>query len=257
MFAEERRSKILEILEKSQRIEVSDLVEILGVSESTIRRDLQDLEQSGLLKRTHGGAVKAENTSSEPTMDEKELDHLEEKKEIGEIAASLINDKDTILLDSGTTTLQIAKSIKAQGVIVLTNSILIALELAKNKEAEVILTGGELRKETMSIVGSSADEFIQGLRVDKAFIGTNGISLKEGCTTPNLKEANTKKQMIQVAKAVYIVADRSKFGKISFAQFMKPQKIEQIITDHLISPELIAQYESHNIKLISSLGGEI
>lgn len=250
MFAEERRSKILEILEKSQRIEVSDLVEALNVSESTVRRDLQDLEQGGFLKRTHGGAVKAENTAFEPTMDEKELDHLEEKNEIGRIAASLISDNDTILLDSGTTTLQIAKYIRAKNIVVLTNSILIALELAKNNDVEVILTGGELRRETMAIVGSTADEFIRGVRVDKAFIGVNGITLKEGCTTPNLKEANTKKNMIRVAKEVYIVADRSKFGKVSFAQFMKTEEIKGIITDNQISQELVEQYESHNIRVI-------
>lgn len=252
MFAEERRSKILEILEQQKRIEVNDLVETLKVSESTIRRDLQDLEQSGFLKRTHGGAVKVDSASFEPTMDEKELDHLEEKKEIGRIAAALIKDNDTILLDSGTTTLQIAKELKAKNILVLTNSILIALELTKNKDVKVILVGGELRSETLAIVGSAADDFIQGLRVDKAFLGANGITLKDGCTTPNLMEANTKKRMIQAAKEVYIVADESKFGKVSFAQFMKPKEMKRIITNHQISQELITQYEAQGIQLINS-----
>ncbi|AOY76569.1 DeoR/GlpR family DNA-binding transcription regulator [Clostridium formicaceticum] len=250
MFAEERKVKILEIVNSNYRIEVSDLTEELQVSESTIRRDLQDLEQAGLLKRTHGGAVKLETTSFEPTMDEKELVNIEEKMEIGKKAAAFIQDNDTIILDAGTTTLQIAKNIQAKNVTVLTNSILIALALSKNKDVDVVVTGGHIRKEILSIVGPITDRIIGQFSVDKAFIGANGITIKEGCTTPNIEEAHTKNRMIQSAKEVYVVADHSKFGKVSFARIAAIDEIDGIITSKGIERSIIEQYKSKNIRLI-------
>lgn len=250
MFAEERKAKILEILNTSYRIQVNDLTEALQVSESTIRRDLQDLEQEGLLKRTHGGAVKLENTSFEPTMNEKELTNIEEKIEIGKKAAAFIEDNDTVILDAGTTTLQIAKNIQARNVTVLTNSMLIALELLNNKEVEVIIAGGYARREIVSIVGPITDKIIQSLRVDKAFIGTNGITIEDGCTTPNVDEAHTKSIMIQSAKEIYIVADHSKFGTVSFARIARLDEIDGIITDEGIDQNILEKYQSKNIQII-------
>ncbi|AKL94834.1 transcriptional regulator, DeoR family [Clostridium aceticum] len=250
MFAEERKTRILEIVNENDRIEVSDLTQQLQVSESTIRRDLQDLEQAGLLKRTHGGAVKLENTSFEPTMDEKELVNIEEKMEIGKRAAAFILDNDTVILDAGTTTLQIAKNIEAKNVTVLTNSILIALALSKNKDIKVVVTGGYIRGEILSIVGPITDKIIQSFRVDKAFVGTNGITIEDGCTTPNIDEAHTKNMMIQSAKEAYIVADHSKFGKISFARIADIDEIHGIITDKSIDEAIIEKYKSNNIQLI-------
>ncbi|SNS98048.1 transcriptional regulator, DeoR family [Anaerovirgula multivorans] len=250
MFAEERKAKILEILNTSYRIQVNDLTEALQVSESTIRRDLQDLEQEGLLKRTHGGAVKLENTSFEPTMNEKELTNIEEKIEIGKKAAAFIEDNDTVILDAGTTTLQIAKNIQARNVTVLTNSMLIALELLNNKEVEVIIAGGYARREIVSIVGPITDKIIQSLRVDKAFIGTNGITIEDGCTTPNVDEAHTKSIMIQSAKEIYIVADHSKFGTVSFARIARLDEIDGIITDEEIDQNILEKYQSKNIQII-------
>lgn len=250
MFAEERKAKILEILNTSYRIEVNDLTEELQVSESTIRRDLQDLEQAGLLKRTHGGAVKLENTSFEPTMDEKELTNIEEKIEIGKRAASFIQDNDTVILDAGTTTLQIAKNIQAKNVTVLTNSMLIALELLNNREVEVIIAGGHARREIVSIVGPITDKIIRSFRVDKAFVGTNGITIEDGCTTPNVDEAYTKSIMIQSAKETYIVADHSKFGKVSFARIAELDEIDGIITDKGIEQNILEKYQSKNIQII-------
>ncbi len=250
MFVEERKAKILQILNTTQRIQVNDLTESLQVSESTIRRDLQDLELAGLLKRTHGGAVKLEPTSFEPTMDEKELTNIEEKIDIGKRAASLITDNDTIILDAGTTTLQIAKFIKAKKVTVLTNSILIALELSQNKDVSVVVTGGHVRKETVSIVGPLTDKIIQSFRVDKVFVGANGITPQDGCTTPNMDEAHTKRIMIKSAKEIYIVADHSKFGNVSFARFAKLEEIDGIITDGNIDKNVLEKYTANHIQVI-------
>lgn len=252
MFAEERKAKILEILKNSYRIQVSDLTEELEVSESTIRRDLQELEQAKLLKRTHGGAVRIENTSFEASMDEKELENIEEKIEIGERAASFISNNDTVILDAGTTTLQIAKKISAKNVTVLTNSVLIAKELASNKDVEVVVTGGYVRKETVSIVGPITDRIIQSFRVDKAFIGANGITIEDGCTTPNIDEAHTKSIMIKAAKETYIVADHSKFGKVSFSRIARIDEVDGIITDHKTDRQVIKKYEAKNVRIINT-----
>ncbi|KXG73696.1 DeoR/GlpR family DNA-binding transcription regulator [Thermotalea metallivorans] len=250
MFMEERKAKILEILESKNRVKVNELTEKLNVSESTIRRDLQDLEQEGLLKRTHGGAVKAENTGFEPTMAEKEEVYQEEKREIGKKAGELIQDNETIILDAGTTTLQIAKNIKAKNVTVLTNSMLIALELSKNKDVEVVVTGGYTRRETLSLVGPLTDQMLQRFKADKAFIGTNGITLQDGCTTPNMHEAHTKGIMIQSAKEVYIVADHSKFGKVCFSLIAKLDQIDAIITDKNIDRGIVEKFVQHGVEII-------
>lgn len=250
MFAEERRSRILEILEGKNRITVIELTESLKVSDSTIRRDLQDLEQAGLLKRTHGGAVKWEHTGFEPTMAEKEESNIDEKRYIGEKAAALIEDNDTIILDAGTTTLEIAKHIKAKNITVLTNSILIALELSKHKDVEIVIIGGNARKQTLAIVGPFADMIIQNFRVDKAFIGANSITLQDGCTTPNILEAHTKKTMIRSAKEVYIVADHSKFGKVSFASIVKLEDIDAIITGTNIDRQTVERFRQEGVEVL-------
>jgi len=250
MFAEERKSKILEILEGKNRVTVNELTESLNVSESTIRRDLQELELTGLLKRTHGGAVKGEHTGFEPTMAEKEEENIDEKKYIGEKAAALIEDHDTIILDAGTTTLEIAKHIKAKNITVLTNSMLIALELSKNKDVEIVVTGGNTRKETLSIVGPLTDMMIRNFRVDKAFIGANAITLKDGCTTPNIQEAHTKKMMTLSAKEVYVVADHSKFGKVSFASIVKLDEIDAIITDAQIDRQVVDRFRQEGVDIL-------
>ncbi|WP_026477762.1 DeoR/GlpR family DNA-binding transcription regulator [Alkaliphilus transvaalensis] len=250
MFAEERKAKILEILNNTQRIQVNDLTEALQVSESTIRRDLQDLEQAGLLKRTHGGAVKLENTGFEATMVEKEQVNIDEKIEIGKRAAAFIEDNDTVILDAGTTTLQIAKNITANNVTVLTNSILIATELSQRTNINVVVTGGHVRRETVSIVGPLTDKIIQSFRVDKVFIGANGITLQDGCTTPNLDEAHTKRVMTKSGKEIYIVADHTKFGKVSFSRFVSLQEVDGIITDKGIDNKIVDKFASKDIQVI-------
>lgn len=142
MFAEERQQKILELLEKNSSTKVKELARMFDVSESTIRRDLQDMEEKGLLKRTHGGAVRIKKMIFEPTFKEKEDKSQKEKLIIAKTAASLIEDNDTIILDSGTTTLGIARCLEAKDITVITNSIDIASELSERDDIELVITGG-------------------------------------------------------------------------------------------------------------------
>ncbi|MGB9781237.1 DeoR/GlpR family DNA-binding transcription regulator [Caldanaerobacter sp.] len=251
MFGEERRLKIAEIISKDKSISVAELSKLFNVSESTIRRDLHVLEEKGFIQRTHGGAILKTGTHYEPAFFEKEEVELEAKRKIGKIAASLIEEGDTILLDSGTTTLEIARNLKNMRLTVVTNSPLIAIELSKYEDIEIIVTGGIQRWRTRALVGPIAEMVIRQFKVDKAFIGTNAISFEDGLMTPDLIEANTKKTMIEVASEVYVVADHTKFGKKSFVKFADLKDITAIITDDEIDYEVIKKYEQANVEILN------
>ncbi|WP_252131086.1 DeoR/GlpR family DNA-binding transcription regulator [Clostridium caldaquaticum] len=250
MFAEVRQEKIVELLKQKSSIKVNELAEIFNVSESTIRRDLQDMEVKGLLMRTHGGAVEAKKTSFEPTFKEKEDKKHEEKTTIAKIAASMIEDEDIIILDSGTTTLEIAKSIEAKNITVVTNSIDIASVLSNRDDVELIVTGGILRKNTRAMVGHTGEVTLKNFRVDKAFIGANGISLEEGITTPNFTEAQIKKAMMNVANKVFIVADSSKFNQVSFSVICSIRAVTAIITNNDLDEAVIKDFQDAGVEII-------
>lgn len=249
MFTEERRQLISEMLSKQSRIKVNEISELLNVSESTIRRDLKEMEEMGLLSRTHGGAVSFSVTNFEPSFNEKETSNLEEKYSIGKAAAEMIKDGDTVVIDSGTTTLELARNITAKNISVITNSIDIASVLCQKENVEVILTGGSLRPNTRAMVGQIAENVIKNFRVDKAFIGANGISAEAGLTTPNYTEAQTKKAMIDIANKVIIVIDSSKFNKVNLAVISPVSEITTIITDSAADRKVLAEFEELGIEL--------
>jgi DeoR family fructose operon transcriptional repressor len=250
MFPEQRKSMILHILSKHGKVKVCDLSKRYEVSEVTIRRDLKELEEDKLIKRVHGGAVLNDNTKFEPTFLEKTDKFYDEKDSIGKFAAQIIVDGDTIALDAGTTTLSIARHITAKNITIITNSIDIAYETSKKKDVEVIVIGGTLRWETRAMVGPVADNTLKNFRVDKAFIGTNGICSINGLTTPNIIEANTKREIIKIAKQTIVVCDHTKFGIVSFAKIANLDSIDMIITSNGLDKQLLKKYEDKNIKII-------
>ena len=231
MFAEERQSKIVQMVENGRSVKVLELAERFEVSESTIRRDLQELEEKNLLKRTHGGAVGVQRKSYEQSFQEKKEAHFTEKERIGELAASLLEDGDSVILDTGTTTLDIAE------------------ELSGIEGIELILTGGVLRGNTRAMVGTLAENMLRGFKADMAFIGANGITLEEGITTPNFVEAMTKKSMVSSATRVYAVLDASKFQQVSLAVIAPLKEITAVITAGDLEEELAALYESQGIEI--------
>lgn len=250
MFSEERQQKIIEMLNEKSSLRVAELAEIFNISESTIRRDLQDMEEKGMLTRTHGGAVGINRTSFEPSFKEKETEKHDEKSSIGIIAASMIEDGDTIILDSGTTTLEIAKHIEAKDITVITNSIDIASELSNKDNIELIVAGGSLRQNTRAMVGHITESVFKNFRVDKAFVGANGISMEEGITTPNFNEAQTKKAMINVANKVIIVADSTKFNKVCFSVICPLRAVSAIITSSDLDENIIKEYEDSGVEIL-------
>mgnify|MGYP003538209269 FL=1 len=250
MFEEERLKKIAEYVQNQSRASVQELCSLFKVSESTVRRDLTELEDRKLLKRTHGGALDLRSVSFEPTYSEKEDIYKEEKSRIAKKAAELIQDGDSLIIDAGTTTSYLAlELLKFHNITVVTNSINLLQKLSSILGIEIMSTGGTLRKNTMALVGPMAEDSLNHIRVDKAFIATNGFDVSEGLTTPNIVEAHIKQKMISVADQVYILADHSKIGHVSFAKFGKCSDVDACITSNEISEEHKIEFDSNNIKL--------
>jgi DeoR family fructose operon transcriptional repressor len=230
MFAEERKSEILQLIKQGNPVTVTSLSQRFGVSESTTRRDLQELEDNGLIQRTHGGAISVQ-TGLELSFQEKEVRFLAEKRQIAAVAAGLINDGETVLLDSGTTTIEIARLLRNRRITVATNSMDIAQVFSDDTGVETVLLGGTLRKNTRSLVGYLTNDALRHMYFDKVFLAANGIDAEFGITTPNLTEAETKRYMLQAGKEKILVADCSKIGQKSLCRVCGLEDIDVLITD--------------------------
>jgi DeoR/GlpR family transcriptional regulator of sugar metabolism len=228
MLVGERRRKIIDILHSADRAQVDELAERLGVSASTIRRDLQLLSRSGVVERTHGGVLPP--SRFEPSFRQKETEHPAQKRAIATAAARLVQAGQSLFLDAGTSTLELARALRARtDVTIATNSVPIAVELATGPR--LILTGGTVKEVTLALVGPLAELSIEQMHVDIAFIGTNGVSADAGFTTPTLEEAATKSRMIQAARMSVVLADGSKLGAVTFAHVARLDEVDLLITD--------------------------
>lgn len=252
IFAEERQEKVLEMLKTKVSLKVCDLSTLFNVSDTTIRRDLQVMENKGLLARTHGGAVRTSEATYEASFLQKKDEMHDEKISIGKTAASMINDGDTIILDCGTTTLEIAKNITAVDLTVITNSIDIAEELSNKKNIDIIVTGGNLRTTTRAMVGHLTENALKQFRVDKVFIGANGISVDAGITTPNFIEAQTKKAMINSGSKIIVVADSSKFNVICISLICEARDVTSIVSSNDIPENIVNEFNNIGVQIIKS-----
>lgn len=257
MLAHERKQIILNKLQKANIVRVSDLSEILKTSEATIRRDLKSMEDEGLLRRTHGGAIANVSAAFEPKISDLALEHVDEKRTIAQFAYSLINDKDAIIIDSSSTGHMLATCIRensSKSITVVTNAIKVAWELMDLLHVDLIMVGGQIRNNVFSCIGDIAERTLANLRVDKAFIGINGINFADGAgfTTPNMFESQIKRSMIKASKQVYILADSSKFNQ-SFLSIVCPiSAVDYIITDSGVSKETIDQSVTFGVELLIS-----
>lgn len=250
LYEEERRAKIIEYLQEHSRASVQELCTICEVSESTVRRDLQDLEEDKLLKRTHGGALCLDNVNFEPAFIEREDKFRREKQSIAHKAIEFIHDGDTLVIDSGTTTIYLAKELKKfSNLKVVTNSLIVAQELQGVSGIEVMIVGGTLRQNTLAMVGPLAEQSLNLLRVDKAFMATNGFDFTGGLTTPNILEAATKAKMIAIAQQVILLADHTKFGKVAFAKFADLSSVDICIVDNKINESTLEKMANLEISV--------
>jgi DeoR family transcriptional regulator of aga operon len=226
-----RRVKILEVLNSEGQVTVSELSKKFNVTEVTIRNDLSHLAGKELLIKTRGGGLKAQRVGIDQHLNDKAKINSKEKQAIGKKAAELINDNDTIIIDSGTTTIEIAKNLsRIKNLTVITNALNIASQLIQD-EIKVILLGGILRTASLSLTGPIGENSIKNFYCDKCFLGVDGIDSQSGIYTPNLEEAHLNRMMINASKEVIIVTDSNKFKRKSFAHIAPITKVNMIVTD--------------------------
>lgn len=234
MLTEERRRAVLEMINRQGRVVISDLSRHFKVSSVTARADINALCKRDLLVRSHGGAIRKSDMPVDLPLDVKESQHHEEKVRIGHAAAALVNEGQTVLLDSGTTTLEVARAIrkrKLSRLTVVTNSLSVAWELRTATEISMIMVGGVLRHISHSFAGPQAQKMIADLRVDHFFLGVDGLELDMGPSTPDILEAELNAAMIRSAREVTIVADSSKIGRSSLSLIAPITSVHRIITD--------------------------
>lgn len=253
MALNQRRVKILNLIREDGHAKVQDLSKIFKVTDVTIRQDLEVLENMGYIQREHGGAFLKDVGSFAKTGQLLNQSHIEEKREIALKVLELINEEDSIILDSGSTTTEIAKLlINYKKLTVITNALNIALILGKNPGISLIVTGGEFKAPTLSLTGKMAADSFKDIHANKLFLATAGISSDMRLTYPSLSDLIVKSAMIKSADQAYLVADSSKVGISSLANLGSISLIQTIITDNKISNESIEKIRRKNVNIIFS-----
>jgi DeoR family transcriptional regulator, fructose operon transcriptional repressor len=249
MLEPERHQIILEALKVKNSVKLQELVELTNSSESTIRRDLIQLEQGKFLKRVHGGAARLQGKLQEPSMTEKSSKNLQAKRQIAQYAGSLVNEDDCIYMDAGSTIFEMIPFLP-DNIVVVTNGLSHASELLE-KNIKTFLIGGYAKPTTKALIGRGALDSLEHYRFDKCFMGVNGIHSQFGYTTPDPEEAMIKQLAISLSSEAYVVADESKFSEIAFAK-ITDLHLATIITNEL-DPETKDQYHSKTkIKVVTA-----
>jgi len=257
MLTEQRRRLILERLRERGVVRTSELSELFSVSPMTIRNDLNALAKEGELIRIHGGAIAKEPLASEPSYHEKETVNLEEKRRIGRLAASLIEDGMAVFIGNGTTTMQIVKHLPREVRFrAFTNALTHAVELAQLPQVEVYVVGGYLRGVSYAMVGRLARQALDGVYFDLAFLGANGVSLEHGITIPALEEAETAAEIVRHARKTVLVVDHTKFGVVTHGKIADLSQVDTIITDSPPPEALSTALDELDVEIISACEGE-
>lgn len=251
-FTVSRRKKILERIHETGEVLITDLSKEFAVSEVTIRNDLEHLERKNQLIRARGGAIHSENhVGIDQRLTEKKKLHTQEKSAIGKKAASLIQSGETIIIDSGSTTAEIVRHLgELRPLNVITNALNIANLLMAYSNINVIIPGGYLRQNSMSLVGPLAEKNLRSFYVDKLFLSTDGFDTTQGIFTPNIDEAHLNAMMINIAKEVILVTDSSKFKRKSLAFICTIDKIKTVVTDKNIPDDDRKRLEDAGVEVI-------
>ncbi|MBO0947896.1 DeoR/GlpR family DNA-binding transcription regulator [Fibrella forsythiae] len=251
MLPNQRRDKILELLKEDGSAKVINLAKIFKVTEVTIRQDLEKLEKDGLVTKEHGGAYLKDVGDQVRTFSLGNQENIDKKELIAAKCLEFIESGDSIILDSGSTTTEIAKKLRGyKDLTVITNALNIAMILGAEPGIELIMTGGEFKPPTLSLTGQKAADFFKGINVQKLFLATAGISLKSGLTYPSISDLVVKKAMIDAADTTYLVADSTKMGKSAFASLGALSLIDYIITDAGIEEKHKQVFHDNEIELI-------
>jgi DeoR/GlpR family transcriptional regulator of sugar metabolism len=241
MFTYERQHKILQILENNPGVRVSDLSASLGVSQATVRRDLDRLSEVGQIQRIHGGAILTERVRLQAPVIQRITQNSDEKRRIGKMAATLINEGDTVFIGSGSTTQEVARNLSGrQNITVITNAMPVINQLSQDAGIILIAAGGFLRSSELSFIGHLTEEVLGELRPHKVIMGIQAISLVEGLTNDYLPEVSTDRVIIQSAPEVILVADHTKFGRVCAALVAPITAIHTLVTDSGIDASTLA-----------------
>ncbi|RAZ81155.1 DeoR/GlpR family DNA-binding transcription regulator [Planococcus halotolerans] len=243
MLIAERHKKLTSIINESGSSRVSELSRIFSVTEETIRRDLEKLENEGKLKRSHGGAVSVELSGHESPYFEREVRNVIEKMEVAEEAVKYVSINERIILDASTTAWYMAKILPDIPLTVVTNSLKVAMELSNRKKISVISAGGTLLQKSLSFVGPQTTNALESYYVNKAFISCRGVHAVRGISDSHEMQALVKKKMSEIADEVFLLADHSKFGVQAFSKVAAIEEINFIITDSRTSKEQIDEFD--------------
>jgi DeoR family transcriptional regulator, L-fucose operon activator len=246
MLVAQRFEKIIQALEEKGSIRVSELSDMCGVTEETIRRDLDQLEKKGKLRRIHGGAVSIRKEQPELPYSERVIKNVDEKRRIANEAVKHIRKKERIILDASTTAWYMAKALPNIPLTVVTNSVKVVVELSKKDQIEVISTGGILSNKTLSFYGPLAERSLQPYHVDKVFISCQGVHIPNGISEYNELQARLKEKMIHLGDEIYLLVDHSKFGVQAFTYITNWSNVHNVIVNSELSDEYKQQlYQSH------------
>ena len=252
MLPEARQREIVEHVTENDGCSVEELAAVMECSKATIRRDLNALADKQLIERSHGGAVPATSVGKEQTFRQREVQNLEAKQAIAERAVTEVHDNQVVFFDAGSTTMQVAKQLPPNGsVMAVTNSPLQSMEL-DDKGVEVKLTGGSLRSPTYSLVGPSAERFMERMTFDLLFLGTNAINPTEGLMTPNEAEAKIKSLMIEKSNRVVLVSDHSKLHEQSFISFADFSDLDVFITNKSVPQDLRERFDGGDVEVVET-----
>lgn len=251
LLAEPRRRKILEWLQEMGSARVRDLSAAFGVTEATIRGDLEKLESEGFITREHGGAYLKSVAQQVESLSLHHIENMERKQRIGRAAAALVGDNETIIIDSGTTTTQFAENLRQRQYLnIITNALNIALMLGGNPTNAVHMPAGQFKAPTLSLSGEKSVDFFVGIYAEKLFLATAGISFDAGLTYPAIGDIYVKRAMIKAASKVYLLADSTKIGRMSFSSLGGVELVHTLITDSGISAEDVDGFRSRGIDVI-------
>jgi len=251
MLVPERHKKIVQIINDKKNVRVNELSKLFAVTEETIRRDLEKLEAKNKLQRTHGGAVAMDDSDDdEIPFNDRQVLNRNEKMDVAKVAMSLIDEQDIIFLDASTTALYLAKLLPNMELTVLTNSLLVASELANRSKIQVIMTGGTLSKTSLSLVGPTAIRSIEHFYVDKVFFSCKGFHKDWGISDSNEQQANVKREMIKMSEQVILLLDFSKINQKSFAYIEDKSVLDCLIVDQKANEDYLQSIVDERTRII-------
>ena len=249
----ERQKMILALLARQGRLSVTEIVEQFSISEATARRDLEALAAQGKAQRVHGGVIAAEQAPPERPILEREAEQADEKKRIGLAAATLVGDKETVFLGSGTTVLEVARNLRnRKNLTVITNSLPVLNALAGADGITVISLGGMLRDSEMSFIGHITEQALTEVRVDKVIMGTRGLSLEHGLTNDYLQETLTDRAILKIGREIIIVVDHTKVNRVATALLAPLNRMQIVVTDSKADRKFVQALKKQGIQVIVS-----